>query len=121
MRHNLGVAVTLDAAFNIIGTNSDGAADETERNIVSGAWSNVSSAGDYGGGFGIVLGGQGVTGNIVAGNYVGTDPTGTLAVPNRASGIRTIDAGPNLIGTNADGIRDFVDQYRSGPAGVQEP
>ena len=54
--------------FNTIGTDGDGVSDELERNIISGNR-----------GHGIFMGG---TGNIFAGNYIGTDVTGTVAIGN---------------------------------------
>ena len=57
-------------------------------------------------GAGIHVTGTGATGNWVYGNFLGTDPTGTQAVPNNA-GVE-IDGGAtqNLIGTNGDGVND---------------
>src|SRR5262249_10899025 len=49
---------------NRIGTDGDGIGDAEERNIISGnLWNGVSIGGSD---------------NIVAGNYIGTDATGTL-------------------------------------------
>ena len=43
----------------------------------------------------------------ISGNFIGTDRTGTLAVPNVGYGVQLIAAcSNNLIGTNADGARD---------------
>src|SRR6202043_778681 len=53
--------------------NADGVSDALERNIISGN------------GFGVEVdqtGAGGSAGTVVAGNFVGTDATGTFAVPN---------------------------------------
>ncbi len=68
---NAGINVYQGAhSMTIGGTNS------LMRNIVSGN-----------GYTGIIIQGPGTTNNVVQGNYVGTDPTGTHAVPNAQIGI----------------------------------
>src|SRR5262249_51079497 len=51
------------------------------------------------------------TGNIVAGNYIGTSISGTSALGNSSNGV-LISAGSalNRIGTNGDGINDDVER-----------
>ena len=86
---------------NLIGTNGDGVADSAERNVISG---NDLEA--------IVISNEGTTGNVVAGNYIGTDPTGITAIANgtgspTTSGVRiALGADDNLIGSNGDGMFD---------------
>ena len=58
--------------------NRIGGTDPGERNIVSG-----NSVG------GVALNGSATGANAVVGNYVGTDPSGALAVPNAGDGINT--------------------------------
>ncbi|HUE69556.1 MAG TPA: right-handed parallel beta-helix repeat-containing protein [Pirellulaceae bacterium] len=48
-------------------------------------------------------------GNWVAGNYLGTDATGTQAAPNRLGGMTILKGSFNLIGTNADGVDDAAE------------
>ena len=57
-------------------------------------------------GAGIHITGTGATGDWIYGNFLGTDPTGTQALPNN-EGVE-IDAGAtsNLVGTNGDGVND---------------
>ena len=57
-------------------------------------------------GAGIRITGTGATGNRIYGNFLGTDPTGTQAVPNTFG--LTIEAGAtsNLVGTDGDGVND---------------
>ncbi len=72
-----------------------GAFDDTIGGTVSGAGNVVS--GNY---YGITIGpGGDETGNVVEGNYIGTDETGTVAVPNTLNGINLYDSGgANTIG-----------------------
>ena len=102
-----GVAVTTPN--NTIGGAASGA-----RNIISG---NTSD--------GIFIGGAGATGNVVQGNYIGTDVTGTIDLGNTVDGIQIVSASNNTIGgttaaernvisgNNRDGIR-FVNGINGG-------
>jgi VCBS repeat-containing protein len=88
-----GVWLTGGALNTRIGTNGDGVADGAERNIISGN-------GQHGG---FINGG---TGTVVAGNYIGTDASGLLALGNARAGLQV---GRGLIGTNGDGINDIAE------------
>ncbi len=61
-------------------------------------------------GAGIHITGTGATGDWIYGNFLGTDPTGTRALPNR-EGI-AIDAGAsdNVIGTSGAGANDAAEE-----------
>lgn len=91
-----GVTVA-SGSHNVIGTNGDGVADETERNLISGnaeVGVKINNAYD----------------NVVAGNYIGTDVTGTLVLGNDwgvniAGGARS-----NRIGTDGNGIADTAER-----------
>lgn len=76
---------------NLIGADGDGLGDSAERNIISG---NTLS--------GIYLKGNE---NRIAGNYIGMDASGTVAIPNHW-GITIVDAISNFIGTNSDSVGD---------------
>ncbi len=93
-----GVLMQSGAQSNRIGTDGNGIGDAAEQNVIA---SN--------GGAGVVIGGLGTNLNIVAGNYIGTDPTGVLVRPNDY-GVQ-IDAGPqsNRIGTDGNGIADAAE------------
>ncbi len=95
-----GVTSVLGAQENRIGTNGDGIADEAERNVIS---ANA--------GAGITIYAAGSDANIVAGNFIGTDSTGTIALGNGTHGV-TIVAGAqsNRVGTNGDGIGDTAER-----------
>ncbi len=61
-------------------------------------------------GAGIHLTGTGATGDWIYGNFLGTDPTGTQADPNKVGGEIDGGAANNLIGTNGDGINDAAER-----------
>lgn len=63
------------------------------RNIISGV--NVSS------GSGVEIIGQNATGNVVEGNYIGTDVTGKVALSNAQAGIVAYSSGNTIGGTVA--------------------
>lgn len=63
-----------------------GGTTAAERNIISG---NVNGA--------AFLGSQ-TTGNQLIGNFIGTDPTGTYAIPNTSDAVRCTNTNGNIIG-----------------------
>ena len=71
--------ITMQGTGGFIGTNADGIADTDERNVIdsNGLWDIVDDA----------------SGSVIAGNYIGTDPTGTIAI---SSATRGIDIGSNV-------------------------
>ncbi len=80
-----------------IGTNADGIADADERNVISG--NSI---------LGLIIRNPNTTGAVVAGNYIGTDPTGTLARPN-ASGIGIVIGANNItIGGTVSAARNVI-------------
>src|SRR5581483_602967 len=80
---NNGVGVFNGANFNTIGGTSAGA-----RNIISGNDNHGVSIGD-----------SGTTGNLVQGNYIGTNASGTAAIGNSNDGVEiTAGASSNTIG-----------------------
>ncbi|MEZ6078124.1 MAG: LamG-like jellyroll fold domain-containing protein [Pirellulaceae bacterium] len=85
-----GVYISDSATSNVIGTDGNGVDDIAERNIISG---NAN---------GVEIESAGVTGNIVAGNYIGTDITGMYARANIGDGVRMFGgASSNTIGGTA--------------------
>ena len=89
---NLGDGVTLSAALNnVIGGTSAGAG-----NLISGnAKAGVSFAAN-------------ATGNLVQGNFIGTDAAGRLALGNSLAGVTIFAAGGNQIGGAASGARNVI-------------
>ena len=94
-----GMGIYVEGALNcgtVIGTNGDGQGDTAEGNVISGST-----------GKGIYIHNSCVW---VAGNKIGVNASGILAIPNN-HGI-TVDelATGTLIGTNGDGISDEVER-----------
>jgi len=111
----LAPSVNADSGIRLEGTttfNVIGGTGEAERNIVSG-----SSAS------GIWFLGPGVDNNIVQGNYIGTDVTGTFAIQNGANGLQLQDANNNTIGGSVAGQGNVISGnglngvFIGGPAG----
>lgn len=93
-----GINLNQFSSQNLVGTDGDGQSDDLERNIISGL------GGSYMGGVVTIYGSD----NVIAGNYIGTDITGTVALGDTQDGIQIIGstANNNLIGTDGDGIAD---------------
>ena len=104
-----GVILTDGASGNWIGVNSAagvGTENTLERNVISGSY------------IGVAIYDTGTTGNVVAGNLIGTDPSGTTAVPNQTFDaplswgvVIAVGASSNLIGTSGqDGANDALER-----------
>lgn len=100
---SVGISLQNGAMGNLVGTDGDGISDDLEGNLVSGN-----------GRQGITL--YNATSNIIAGNLIGTDITGTSALPNghnasQIFGAVHLGAGSslNVIGTNGDGQNDAAE------------
>ncbi len=101
-----GIYLTGAATNTLIGTNADGSNDSAERNIISGN------------GSGIVIDTAGTTGNMIYGNYIGTDLTGLVARANTFDGVR-IESGAttNYVGGTGTSRRNII--AGNGQDGVQ--
>ncbi len=85
-----GVEIAGGAVGNLIGTNGDGVNDAAERNVISG---NLYA--------GVWITDAGTEQNVVAGNYIGTNATGTAAVANGDYGVLLAAATTdNWVGVN---------------------
>jgi titin len=92
-----GVQIAAGASGNTVGGTTVGA-----RNVISG--NNIN---------GITIAGTGTSGNVVEGNFIGTDPGGGSAVPNLHRGILiTGDATNNTIGGTTAGARNIISGNR---------
>ena len=93
-----GVLVASGASDNWIGGTAIGSC-----NVISGNTSN-----------GIEINDNGTTGNIVAGNFIGTDRTGTVAIENENNGVLLYDgASGNTIGGTEAGARNVISGNKS--------
>jgi len=88
-----GVLIRLGAANNTVGGTPAGA-----RNVVSGN-----------GGNGINISGVGTSGNLVVGNFAGTDVNGVAALGNTWSGVNSNSgAANNTVGGTSPGARNLL-------------
>ncbi len=92
-----GVRIYSDAKSNRIGTNGDGTSDAFERNIISGSTQ-----------FGVQIEGVGTSSNTVAGNFIGTDLTGAVALSNAIGVSIEGGASSNIIGGSASTARNVI-------------
>ncbi len=107
--NSAGTAAAANAVYGIQANNSSGltigGTSAASRNVISGN----SNAGVY-------LVGSGTTGNVVIGNYIGTNAAGTGDIngTSQVSGVSGVvmdtGASNNRIGTNADGSSDVLER-----------
>ena len=83
--------------FNGAGTNTIGGTTAGERNVISGNSHH-----------GVYLLGAGATGNLVRGNYIGTDVTGAAGLGNTLNGVVAFNAPSNTIGGTAAGTENVI-------------
>jgi CSLREA domain-containing protein len=88
--------VIANGGRTLIGANADGVADDAERNVISG---NLQAE--------IALGNEL---NVVAGNYIGLDVSGTAVLGGATSGVIIASNGNNRIGANGDGVHDAAER-----------
>src|SRR5205807_889008 len=98
-----GVAIAGKATNNTVGGTVAGA-----RNVISGNGGNAAA------GFGVFIGDKGTSGNVVAGNYIGTDATGTAAFPNHVGVLVGGGATNNTVGGTVSGARNVISGNSSG-------
>ena len=90
---NIGPGIVLPNGYN----NIVGGPEPTARNIIAdNSWHGIS------------LFGSGCTANVVQGNYVGTDVSGTLDLGNTLNGIYLHDCPGNTIGGSSAGEGNLV-------------
>ncbi len=82
-----GLWITGGSTENLVGTNDDGSRDEVERNVISG---NSFQ--------GVAITHLGTDRNVVAGNYIGTDKSGTMRLGNETGVLLSAGARANIIG-----------------------
>jgi parallel beta-helix repeat protein len=90
--------------FNQANNNTIGGTTVAARNIIAGnAGAGVSIGSDFG-----------ITANRVIGNFIGTDTSGTGAVPNAAAGVLIDVASSNTIGGTGAGEGNLI-AFNGGP------
>ena len=94
MLGNTESGVRIDGSPN----NSIGGTTASVRNIISGNGVN-----------GVEILNAGATSNIIRGNFIGTDVTGTAAIPNASGGVLVLAGGsPTQIGGTAAGAGNLI-------------
>ncbi|MGP0069832.1 MAG: beta strand repeat-containing protein [Isosphaeraceae bacterium] len=94
------VNINGGASDNWIGVNAiDGPETADQGNVISGTF------------IGVALYYPGTSGNVVAGNRIGTDPAGAAAVPNNYGVVIALGASSNRVGTSGqDGAADALER-----------
>ncbi len=119
-RHGIEITSTgTQVQGNIIGTDSSGTLDR--GNSMDGVFINPGSNNTIGGTVvaarnlisgnnrnGVEIMGGTSTGNLVQGNFIGTDVTGTLDLGNNGSGVGIIGSPGNTIGGTAAGAGNLI-------------
>jgi titin len=102
LSNEVGVQILSGSTLNRVGTDGGGSADSLEGNLISGNRR-----------IGVEISGLGlpISENVVAGNLIGTDISGTLALANGRWGVSlTAAAQYNTIGTDGDGVADAAER-----------
>jgi Right handed beta helix region len=99
-----GVAFDNGASGNTVGglTPPSSAPQDVVGNVISGSLTD---------GVGMV---SGTSGNLVEGNFIGTNEAGTVAVPNGLDGVFCIDTSANTVGGTAAGAGNVISGNRNG-------
>ena len=87
-----------------VGVGINGAANTQVGGTAVGARNIISANGNEG----IYVTSDGSTNNVIQGNYIGTDQTGTVGRGNTISGIRLEGTGSNQIGGSAPGAGNLI-------------
>ena len=94
------MVIAAGASGNRIGTDGRSVDDVGERNVIAGSGNDA-----------IDIYGTGTDGNIVAGNFIGTDVTGTRSLGIAGDGVFLADgASFNWIGVNLNGCSAVGDE-----------
>ena len=81
-----------------------GGTNNTVGGTATGARNVISAAG----GVGVQFDGAGVQDNVIEGNYIGTDITGSVAIPNRDGVYIALGATNNTVGGTATGAGNVI-------------
>jgi titin len=101
-----GIVIATGAQNNIVGGTVAGA-----RNIISG---NTL--------YGIIITGSGTNGNVVEGNFIGTDVTGTKPIANNVSGVLISNgAQNNTVGGTTAAARNVISTNTLAGVQISDP
>jgi titin len=114
---------------NLIGTSVSGTAAlsnsfngislyNAPRNQVGGTAAGARNVISGNGGSGVYLYGSGTTGNLVQGNYIGTDTNGSLTIPNAGDGVTVNGAPANTLGGTSAGAGNLVSGNSQGGVSI---
>ena len=101
LANRVGVRIEDGARNTLVGTDGDGNRDEIEGNVISGQELEL--------GYGVYVSEAETRGTVIAGNKIGTDPTGAFAIPNIAGVRLRAGARETTVGTDSDGVADFAE------------
>jgi hypothetical protein len=104
---NGGNGIEIDNA----GNNTIGGTSAAARNVISGNTGDGVLIQGLAGGLTPTF-----TGNVVEGNFVGTDASGSYAIANIGNGVELLDTANNLVGGTAPGTGNLISG--NGAAGV---
>jgi hypothetical protein len=99
---NLGDGVLISAAGNRVGTDANGISDALEGNVISGNKKH-----------GVEISGASDNGEVIAGNRIGTDKSGTTKLGNTGDGVLISSAGATtgtmiVVGGHSDVERNVI-------------
>ncbi|HXI70580.1 MAG TPA: hypothetical protein VNN22_09535 [Verrucomicrobiae bacterium] len=105
-----GNLIGLDATgASGLGNNADGLGiSSAANNQVGGSSAGARNVIAANNGLGLFITGAGSTNNVVQGNYIGTDLTGTSGLANAASGITLQNTSSNQIGGSVAGAGNLI-------------
>lgn len=106
----LGNFIGLDAtgANSLGNTNAGIFINGASANQIGGTSASVRNVISANGNNGILISGSGTSSNVVQGNYIGTDQTGTAARGNTSDAVSIQGANANLIGGSATGAGNVL-------------
>lgn len=106
----IGVAVGGGAALS---NAADGVTIQgAPANVIGGVLSGEGNLLSGNGKAGLALNASGATLNVAQGNFIGTDASGTFAVPNGYAGVAVTGAGNNFFGGNTASARNIISGNR---------
>lgn len=100
-----------------VGLRFDGASGNVIGGTSLGAGNVISATL----GFGVEIGDSASTGNLIEGNLIGTDATGTLAAGNEGDGVYLSSAGNTVGGTVAGAGNLIADNFGMGSSSQETP